>query len=114
MTLSPESFFPILTALHSVECHISRHGFTQWVPLDLLGHQAKHVQQLHHHVHYQFDHRSFRSNFGINLKAVQGLFDQLEQVSERIVAGTDVLCSLVCLDYTRTHKWEAVKDTYTE
>jgi hypothetical protein len=95
MTLSPESFFPILTALHSVECHVSRHGLTQWVPLDLFGHQAKHVQQLHHDFHNQFDHRTFESAFGINLKAVQGLFDQLEQVSERVVAGTDVLCRLV-------------------
>jgi hypothetical protein len=115
MSFSPKSFFPILTTLHSVSvaCHICKSGLTQWIPSDLFGHQAKHVQQLHHHFHNQFDHRSFKSHLGINLKAVHELFDQLEQVGECIVAGTDVLCRLVYLDDTRIHKWE-VKDTYAK
>ena len=40
--------------------------------------------------------------------------DQLEQVSERVVAGNNVLRRLVYLNYTRMHKREGKKDTYTE
>jgi hypothetical protein len=72
------------------------------------------VQQLRHHFHNQFDHRSFKSDLGINLKAIQELFDRLEQFGERIVAGTDVLCRLEFLDETRINKWEVKKGTYTE
>ena len=114
MSFPPKSFFPILTALHSVECHIGEHGLTQWVPLDLFSHQAKHVQQLDHRFHNRFDHRSCKGDFGINLEAVQEFFDQLEQFSERVVAGTNVLCRLAFLDYTRIQKWEVKKGTYTE
>ena len=71
------------------------------------------MQQLRHHFHNQFDHRSFKCDLGINLEAVHELFGQLEQVSERVVAGTDVLCRLVYLDDTRIHRRE-VKDTYTK
>jgi hypothetical protein len=30
------------------------------------------------------------------------------------VAGTDILCRLVYLDDTRTHRWEVKKNTYAK
>jgi hypothetical protein len=113
MSLFPKRLFTNFAVLHSAECHIGEPRLTQWIPLDLFGHQAKHMQQLHHYFHDQFDHRSFKSDFRINFKPVHELFDLLEQFGERVVAGTNVLCRLVYLDDTWIHKRE-VKDTYTK
>jgi hypothetical protein len=105
MSPSPESFF--LTVLHAVECHIgiSKQGLTQWFPSDLFGHQTKDAQKVRHHFDNQFDHRSSKSgDIGISLDAVHELFDQLEQVSNCVVACTDVSCRLEYLDDTTIRK----------
>jgi hypothetical protein len=72
------------------------------------------VKQLHHHFDNQFDHSSFKSDFGINLEAVHGFFGQLEYISELAMVGTDVLCRLIYLRYHKIQEWEVKKGTYTK
>jgi hypothetical protein len=47
-----------------------------------------------------------KSDRGINVKAIHGFSDQLEQVNELIATGNNIVRRLVYLDDTTIRKWD--------
>jgi hypothetical protein len=66
----------------------------------LFGQQRKGREQLHKYLDNYLGHSGRRRDLGIDIEALQKMFDQLEQVNQRIIAVGDALDRLTGLDIT--------------
>jgi hypothetical protein len=69
--------------------------------LDLLGYQGKGGEKFHHYFDNDFCQGAREGDVGINAKTVQKVLNRLKQVDQRVIAGLDVLDSLIHSDVTR-------------
>lgn len=82
--------------------------------LDLFGHQSECGQYFHHYFDAYFCQGCRSRYFGLDIEAVQEVFDGLQQINERIIAHVDVLKRLRNLVVTRDMPTRSEEDTYCE
>jgi hypothetical protein len=89
---------------------MSKDTLTWSVLIYLFRHQGEDGKQLHHYFYDGLGHRPRRRDCGINIEAVDEMFDRFEQFDKRVITGADVLDRLMCLHVTRMYMPEISKD----
>ena len=90
-------------ALSHVIQYLTEDGLT-WFPLrNLFGRQRKGGEQLHKNLDNHLIQGVCRFDLGIDVEAIQKVFDRLKQINQCIIAANDARERLMQLDVTTMH-----------
>jgi hypothetical protein len=96
MSFSPRSFLTSLSALRLViQYYLTDDGLTRFSLLDLFGNQREGREKFHEYLDNNLSHSDCRRDPGIDVEAVQKMFDRLEQIDQGIVTVNDTLDCLI-------------------
>jgi hypothetical protein len=99
-----KKFFCVATG--QVTQYLAENGLTWFSLLDLFCHQRERGEQLHEYLDNHLSHSDRKADVGIDVEAIEKVFNRLEQISHCIVAFNDALDRLpvIRLDVAKGRK----------
>ena len=100
---------------HYIRAALGKYILKFWSSLfNLFGRKREGGEQLHQYLDRHLSHGDCMRNLSIDPKAVQKMFDRLEQINEGIVIGINVLSHLIRLDVTKNTGMGSLRNSRTE
>jgi hypothetical protein len=103
-------FFCVVSS--QVALYLTKDGLTRFTLLDLFGNQREGRQKLHKYLDDYLSHSDCRRDPGIDVEAIQKIFDRLKQIDQGIIAVNGTLDRLI-RDVTKMRTCER-KKAHTE
>ena len=100
---------------HYIRAALEKYTLKFWSSLfNLFGRKREGGEQLHQYFDRHLSHGDCMRNLGIDLEAIQKMFDRLELINEGIVTGINVLSHLIRLNVTKDTDMGSLRSSRTE